>query len=80
MAESESTAPESTTASVETPKSLQAASTQSQEETRAVVPWQPQEPKVKKMPELVYPPDTAHITADLEIEGQLDEEGTALQV
>ena len=80
MAQSESTTPESTAASVETPKSLQAASTQSQEEPRAMMLWQPQEPKVKKMPELVFPPDTVNITAVLEIEVQLDKDGTALDV
>lgn len=66
--------------SAETPKSAVAAATPNQETTRSAVPWRPQEPKVEKMPELAFPPDTVNITAMLEIEVQLDKDGTAQDV
>ena len=45
-----------------------------------VLPWNPQEPKVQKFPDLEYPPDTLNITATLEIEVTLDKEGKATAV
>lgn len=53
--------------------------TQTQTGTQ-VLPWTASEPKVKKFPELAYPPDTVNITATLEIEVSLDKEGKATDV
>lgn len=71
---------EASNTSAEIPTSALATATPNQEATRSAVPWQPQEPKVQKMPELAFPPDTVNITAMLEIEVQLDKDGTPQDV
>lgn len=44
------------------------------------VPWIPSDPKVQKLQELDFPPDTSNMTATLEIEVTLDKEGKPLTV
>lgn len=69
----EATATAATTAVTE-------ASKQQSQPGVSVLPWVAQSPKVKKFLDIVYPPDTANITATLEIEVSLDKNGKATAV